>query len=73
MKYILIDCDPGHDDALAILTAYAHPEELRILGVTTIGGNQTLEKVTENARRILQFLHADIPLASGQEIGSAHV
>lgn len=66
MKYILIDCDPGHDDALAILTAYAHPEELRILGVTTIGGNQTLEKVTENARRILQFLHADIPLASGQ-------
>lgn len=66
MKYIMIDCDPGHDDALAILTAYAHPEELRILGVTTIGGNQTLEKVTENARRILQFLHADIPLASGQ-------
>ena len=43
MKYLLIDCDPGHDDALAILTACAHKEELKILGITTVGGNQTLE------------------------------
>ena len=43
MKYILIDCDPGHDDALAILTAVAQKSAITILGVTTIGGNQTLE------------------------------
>ncbi len=66
MKQILIDCDPGHDDALAILTAIAHTEKLRILGITTIGGNQTLEKVTTNAKNVLEFVQADIPLATGQ-------
>ena len=67
MKYLLIDCDPGHDDALAILTACAHKEELKILGITTVGGNQTLEKVTKNAGNILNFIHEEIPLAPGQE------
>ena len=67
MRYLLIDCDPGHDDAMAILTACAHPEELKILGITTVGGNQTLKRVTENAKNILRFLREDIPLASGQE------
>ena len=66
MKNIIIDCDPGHDDALAILTAIAHTGKLRILGITTIGGNQTLEKVTTNAKNVLDFVHADIPLATGQ-------
>lgn len=67
MKYILIDCDPGHDDALAILTAVAQKSAMTILGVTTIGGNQTLEKVTTNARNILSFIQSDIPLATGQK------
>lgn len=67
MRHILIDCDPGHDDAMAILTAYANPEKLKILGISTIGGNQTLQKVTQNAKNILDFIHADIPLAMGQE------
>lgn len=66
MKSIIIDCDPGHDDAIAILAAYANPEKLKIIGITTVGGNQTLEKVTTNAKNILSFIHADIPLASGQ-------
>lgn len=66
MKNIIIDCDPGHDDALAIMTAFAS-EQIHLLGITTIGGNNHLEKVTQNAKNILQFLHADIPLASGQE------
>lgn len=66
MRYIVIDCDPGHDDALAIMTAFAHPKQLKILGITTVGGNQTLEKVTVNAKNILSFIKADIPLASGQ-------
>ena len=39
---ILIDCDPGHDYAIALLLALASPE-LEILGVTTVAGNQTLE------------------------------
>lgn len=64
---ILIDCDPGHDDALAIMTAYAHQETFEILGITTVGGNQTLEKVTRNAKNVLAFIQADIPLASGQK------
>nr|WP_297284177.1 nucleoside hydrolase [uncultured Agathobaculum sp.] len=66
MKHIWIDCDPGHDDAMAILTAYAHPEKLHILGVSTIGGNQTLQKVTQNAKNVLSFIGAEIPLAMGQ-------
>lgn len=67
MKNIVIDCDPGHDDAIAILTAFANPDKINILGISTVGGNQTLEKVTRNAKNILSFLHADIPLAAGQE------
>ncbi|MFL1696311.1 nucleoside hydrolase [Weissella kandleri] len=45
VKKIWIDCDSGHDDALAILTALAHPEKLKLLGVSTIGGNESLDKV----------------------------
>lgn len=66
MKNILIDCDPGHDDALAILVAFANKEKLNILGISTIGGNQTLEKVTQNAKNILDFINASVPLAKGQ-------
>ncbi len=66
MRKILIDCDPGHDDALAILCALANKEKLEILGVTTVGGNQTLEKVTANAQNILAFAQAEVPLVKGQ-------
>ena len=45
---VLIDCDPGQDDAIALLLALASPE-LDLVGVTTVAGNQTLEKVTANA------------------------
>lgn len=45
---VLIDCDPGHDDALAILLAAGHPD-IDLLGITTVAGNQTLERVTRNA------------------------
>jgi inosine-uridine nucleoside N-ribohydrolase len=64
---ILIDCDPGHDDAIALLLALASPE-LEILGVTTVAGNQTLEKTTANAFRVLEFAgRTDIPVAAGAE------
>ena len=52
MKNIIIDCDPGHDDALAILTAIANSNKLNILGITTIGGNQTLEKLLPMQKHI---------------------
>jgi len=64
---ILIDCDPGHDDAIALLLALASPE-LELLGVTSVSGNQTLEKTTANAIRVLEFAgRADIPVAAGAD------
>jgi inosine-uridine nucleoside N-ribohydrolase len=64
---ILIDCDPGHDDAIALLLALASPEvELR--GVTTVSGNQTLEKTTANAIRVLELVgRGDVPVAPGAD------
>ncbi|MGH2946739.1 MAG: nucleoside hydrolase [Solirubrobacteraceae bacterium] len=63
---VLIDCDPGHDDAMALLLALASPE-LELLGVTTVHGNQTLEKTTANALRVLEFASADVPVAAGAD------
>src|SRR5918998_6346462 len=64
---ILIDCDPGHDDAIALLLALASPE-LELLGVTTVAGNQTLEKTTANAIRVLDFVgRDDVPVAAGAD------
>jgi inosine-uridine nucleoside N-ribohydrolase len=54
MKKIIMDCDPGHDDAIALLLA-AHAENIQILGVTTVAGNSELENTTRNARRILDY------------------
>lgn len=45
---IILDCDPGHDDAIALLLAHGNPD-IELLAVTTVVGNQTLEKVTRNA------------------------
>jgi len=62
---IIIDCDPGHDDALAILLAARAPE-LKLLAVTCVGGNQTLEKIVLNARRVLTVGGIrDVPVAAG--------
>jgi inosine-uridine nucleoside N-ribohydrolase len=64
-KPILLDCDPGHDDAIALLLALASPE-VELLGVTTVSGNQTLEKTTANALKILEFVErTDIPVYVG--------
>jgi pyrimidine-specific ribonucleoside hydrolase len=62
---VLIDCDPGHDDAIALLLALASAE-LEVLGITTVAGNQTLEKTTVNALKILEFAdRTEIPVAAG--------
>jgi inosine-uridine nucleoside N-ribohydrolase len=64
---ILLDCDPGHDDAIALLLALASPE-LELLGVTTVAGNQTLDKTTANAIRVLEFVgRGDVPVAAGAD------
>jgi pyrimidine-specific ribonucleoside hydrolase len=63
---VLIDCDPGHDDAIALLLALASPE-LELLGVTTVHGNQTLEKTTANALRVLEFAGSDMRVAAGAD------
>jgi inosine-uridine nucleoside N-ribohydrolase len=62
---ILLDCDPGHDDAIALLLALASPE-IELLGVTTVAGNQTLEKTTANALRVLELAgRGEVPVAAG--------
>jgi inosine-uridine nucleoside N-ribohydrolase len=64
---IVLDCDPGHDDAIALLLALASPE-LELLGVTTVHGNQTLEKTTANVLRVLELAgREDVPVAAGAE------
>ncbi len=64
-RNIIIDCDPGHDDVMAILLALANQDKLNILGVTTVAGNQTLEKVTLNLRKLYTYLGISTPAASG--------
>ena len=65
---ILIDCDPGHDDMMAIMLACAHPKELELLGITTVAGNQTGEKTWLNARRTLTLIgRTDIPVSRGAD------
>jgi inosine-uridine nucleoside N-ribohydrolase len=62
---IIIDTDPGHDDALALLLAARAPE-LRLLAVTCVAGNQTLDKTTLNARRVLSVGDIrTVPVAAG--------
>ena len=62
---VILDCDPGHDDAIALILALASPE-LKVLAVTTSAGNQTPDKTLNNALRILTLLgRHDIPVAAG--------
>ena len=66
MYSILFDCDPGHDDVIALMVMLAHPETFRILGITTVAGNQTVEKVTDNALKVLDYLgFPEIPVSRG--------
>ena len=63
---LLLDCDPGHDDAMAILLALGSPE-LDVRAVTTVAGNQTLAKVTANAIQVLDVAGAPVPVAAGAD------
>ena len=67
MEKIILDCDPGHDDAVAILMAGIHPS-IRLLGITTVARNQTLNKTTINALNVCQYLNIDVPVCSGMSL-----
>lgn len=61
---IILDCDPGHDDAVAIMLAGSSPK-LDLLGITVVAGNQTLENTRRNALNIVQWLGLDVPVYAG--------
>jgi pyrimidine-specific ribonucleoside hydrolase len=61
---VIFDCDPGHDDAVALILAFASPR-LDIRGVTVTAGNTTLGKTLTNAKKILGFIGRRPPLAAG--------
>src|SRR2546426_3934902 len=62
---IIIDCDPGHDDAIAILLAARHPA-IDLLAITTVAGNQSIEKTTRNALKVCSLGGIrDVPIAMG--------
>ena len=65
MRRIILDCDPGHDDALAILLAARHPA-LRLEAITTVAGNAPVEKTARNALKVCTLAGIrDVPVAAG--------
>ena len=64
---IILDCDPGHDDAIALLLAAHHPA-LELLAITTVAGNQSIEKTTQNALKVCSLANIrNIPIAMGMD------
>lgn len=64
-RKLIIDCDPGVDDAVTLAFAAAHREKFEILAVTTVSGNQDIEKVTRNALDLTAFYGLSVPVAQG--------
>src|SRR5438046_9846290 len=64
-RKIILDCDPGHDDAMAILLAHGNPE-IELVAITTVAGNQTPGRTSLNARRgVTAAGIRDVPVAAG--------
>jgi purine nucleosidase len=63
-RKIIIDCDPGQDDAVALFLAFASPE-LEVLGITTVGGNVPLELTHRNARMMCDLASSKVPVFAG--------
>eukprot|EP00397_Hematodinium_sp_SG-2012_P028843 GEMP01030407.1.p1 GENE.GEMP01030407.1~~GEMP01030407.1.p1 ORF type:complete len:592 (-),score=128.39 GEMP01030407.1:276-2051(-) len=63
---VWLDCDPGHDDAMAIILAGFHPY-IELLGISTVGSNQTVEQTTLNACRVVAATGINVRVFSGQE------
>ena len=65
-RKIIIDCDPGQDDAVALLLAFASPEDVELLAITTVGGNVPLELTHRNARMMCDIAgQQDVPVFAG--------
>lgn len=64
-RKIIIDCDPGIDDAVALSYAAAHQDYFDVLAVTTVSGNQNIDQVTRNALNLTKFWGLDVPVAKG--------
>lgn len=67
-KNIIIDCDPGIDDAIALTLAMANMDKLNIMGITTVAGNQSIDKVTNNTLKLVSYLKKDIRVAKGSNM-----
>lgn len=63
-RKVILDCDPGHDDAIAIMLAGKH-KAIDLLGITVVSGNQTLEKTGLNTLNLCQFFGFDVPVSLG--------
>lgn len=66
-RKIIMDCDPGVDDGIALAYLAANRDKLSLLAVTTVSGNQTVEKATKNALDLLTFYGMDVPVARGMD------
>jgi len=67
VQKIILDCDPGHDDAIAIMLAAGSPA-IELLGITTVAGNQTIDKVTRNALSVCAAAGIRVPVARGAAV-----
>ncbi|CAD2081604.1 hypothetical protein GCM10007275_20370 [Jeotgalicoccus coquinae] len=65
MRNVILDCDPGHDDAISIIIAASGVGDLNILGITTVAGNVEVEKNTINTLKICELLGLDVPVVQG--------
>ena len=66
MKKIIFDCDPGVDDAVALFLAFASPQDLDILAITTVAGNVAADLTARNAAVIRQIAgREDVPIQAG--------
>lgn len=65
-RNIIIDCDPGIDDIIALSFATANEDKFNILGITTVAGNHTIETVTLNALKVMSYYKRKIKIAKGQ-------
>ena len=63
-RKIILDCDPGHDDAIAIMLAGINPQ-IELLGISVTSGNQTIEKTARNAFNVARYLDINCPIAVG--------
>lgn len=65
MRNVILDCDPGHDDAVSIIIAASKKSDLNILGITTVAGNVEVEKNTLNALKVAELLKIEAPVVQG--------